>query len=136
LLDRALFQVQISEAGFQDYRLRFLVRQIGSSHLDLALPAPPADIKLEVFLDGVKVNWEAIDNSHALAPSDPFVVRLSLPRQPLTRPAALEVVYQLRPTQGGFVIPMQSVLQPATFPGLLTGLPIRWQVELPPDRVV
>jgi hypothetical protein len=136
LLDRALFQVRVNENGIQNYRLRFLVRQISGSHLDLAVPAQPAGIGLEILLDGVKVNWEAIDNAHGSASADPFVVRLSLPRQMPARPAVLEVVYQLLPGQGGLGISLQSVLQPVTIPGLLTGLPVRWQVELPPDRVV
>jgi hypothetical protein len=145
LLDRALFQVQIKENGFQSYRLRFLVRQTSSAHLDLALPAPPDAISLELLFDGVKVNFQAIDNPPVVAAADadaagsragPYMVRLSLPKQAQARPVALEVVYQLLPPPSGFGIPLQSVLQPASIPGLLTGLPVRWQVELPPDRVV
>ena len=128
LADRALIQVRVTEGGFQHYRVRFLLRQVGTDHLDLALPAALAALDLHVTLAGKAVDLRPVEGSRAGA----NVARL-LPLG--TGPAVLDVTYQLVPGRTADGGALRTVLQPVTIPGLLAGVPTRWQVDLPPSWV-
>ena len=128
LVDRVLIQVRVTEDGFQHYRTRFLLRQVGADHLDLDLPAPLEALDLHVTLDG-----------NAVSPTDlrpvkgtregARVLRLGLPLwQGRT---VLEAVYQLVPGRTADGGALRTHLRPITLPGLLAGVPTRWQVDLP-----
>jgi hypothetical protein len=126
LVDRALVQVRITEDGFQHYRIRFLLRQVAAEHLDLELPAPREALDLHVTLNG-----KAEDD---LRPADgkregSRVVRMWLPAW--QERAVLEVLYQLVPGRTAEGGALRTILRPATLPGLLAGVPTRWQVDLP-----
>src|SRR5262249_22637634 len=61
-VDRALIQATVSDNGHQAYRARFLVGKLSAHSFDVELPAPPAGINLEMFLDGKRLaNLRTID---------------------------------------------------------------------------
>jgi hypothetical protein len=112
------------------------VRQVNAKTLDLAFPAPPSALDLQLSFDGKTPNGRPVEQ--APAPDEPlrsYLYRVELPSGPSPRASVLEVAYQLAPTKGSLVSSLQSVLQPVTIPGAMTGVPVRWQIDLPPDSI-
>jgi hypothetical protein len=140
VVERALLQVRISEEGFQYHRSRFLVRQVNGKALTLAFPAPVAAIDLRVTIDGKEIkDVRPVENASGEEESADnrrtHLVEVPLPGNLVGKSMALEVTYQVTTGQGGVVGALKSALQPVALPGLMTGLPVRWQIDLPPGSV-
>src|SRR5205823_3931339 len=134
---RSLVQVKVAEGGFQQYRVLFLLRiapGARSSTLDLVFPAPLVTIPdRQILLNGNKLHWEIVNPPSAsdARKEEGRLVRVDLPPGLEGKAAVLEVSYQLVPGRTAEDGPLRTTFQPVTVPGLLTGVPTRWQVELP-----
>lgn len=138
LVGGVLIQVRVGEGGFQQHRARFLIRELATDRLDLAFPAPLSSVRdLHVTLGDKAVSWDPVEAAAGDdgRPRAPSVARLRLPAALPRYPAALEVSYQLAPSRGGFASALQTVFQPVTIPDLPDGVPVRWQLDLPPSWV-
>ena len=138
LVDRALLQVRVTEGGFQHYRARFLLRRLGAASLDLAFPAALAALDVQVNLDDQAVgNLEPVAEpasaGGSVSQEGTRVARVFLPAG--KGRSVLEISYQLVPGRTADGGSLRTILQPVTLPGLLAGVPTRWQVDLPPDWV-
>lgn len=135
LVERILVQVRMSEGGLQNHRVRFLLRQLPAEQLDLLFPVALDREQVQVTLDGVALNGEEVPAAESDGRSAPTLLRLRLPQGSLRRPAALEVNYALSSVRGAFLSGLQSPMQPVTIAGLLAGVPVCWQVDLPGQSV-
>ncbi|HZY89584.1 MAG TPA: hypothetical protein VFE78_32480 [Gemmataceae bacterium] len=129
LVERALIQARVHDAGGQTYRAAFRLEQLAGDQLDVELPAPVPNLGLRVRLDGRGVGWETVDEEGN--PSDGGrVARLRLGPE-LVRPGSiLEVSYQLPPGRAGNSA-LQTVLLPAVLRGGPGDVPTRWQLTVP-----
>src|SRR5439155_12808245 len=59
LIGHVLVQAQVAENGLQTYRVRFLLNQLNSRHLDLEFPAPLALLNLKVSLQPFRADEAA-----------------------------------------------------------------------------
>src|SRR5205085_8749116 len=134
-------QVKVAEGGFQLYRVLFLLRippGASDSIVDLVFPASVATLAdRQIQLDGKGATWNIVNppSPGDVRKEEGRLVRVRLPAEPGGRTAVLEVTYHLvagRTAEDG---PLWTTFQPVTLSGLLTGVPTRWPVELPPGRV-
>jgi hypothetical protein len=139
VLGAVLIHVRVNESGFQQHRVRFLVRELSASRLELAFPAPVTSLNPLILLGDHKVTMESLDSAASDSEegrrSRTYLGRLQLPESLPRLPVVLEVAYQLPPSRSGFASSLQTVFQPVMIPGLLAGVPIRWQLDLPPSWV-
>ena len=101
--------------------------------LELQFPAPLAALDVKASLDGKAVRCDPVSPARPgaeLSPEERRTGQLILPA--VSRPALLEVSYQLAPGRSAESGTLRSTLQPLSVPGLWTGVPTRWQVDLPP----
>jgi hypothetical protein len=130
LVERALIQARVLDAGGQAYRAAFRLGRLAAGALDVELPAPVPTLHLLVRLDGRLVPWETVDEEGQRADGG-RVARLKL-EPSLVRPegSVLEVIYQLPPGRAG-----NSALQTLLLPPVLRGgpghVPTRWQLTAP-----
>src|SRR5205807_616835 len=107
----------------------------GAAPLDLAFPAAFATLAdRHILLDGEEYKRWTVSNSPPPAETrleEGRLVRVSLPPSLEGKAIVLEARYQLVPGRTAEDGPLRSVFQPVTLPGLLTGVPTCWQVELP-----
>jgi hypothetical protein len=129
LVERALIQARVLDAGGQTYRAAFRLEQLAADHLDVELPAPVPMLGLHVRLDGRDVSWQTVDEEGN--PSDGGrVARLAL-GPGLVRPGSvLEVGYQLPAGRAGNSA-LQTVLLPPRLRGGPADVPTRWQLTVP-----
>jgi hypothetical protein len=137
---RCLVQVKVAESGSQQYRVLFLLRlapEASSRTLDVAFPKPLTRLAApQLFLDGkVLSDWEVVATEGRRDESR--LVRVHLPSGREGKATVLEVGYHLNLSVGWTAEdgPLRTTFQPVTLPGLLTGVPTRWQVEFPPGWV-
>jgi hypothetical protein len=139
VLGSVLIQVRVNESGFQQHRVRFLVRELTANRLELAFPAPLTSLNPLVILGDHKVAIEPLESPTSDGEdgrrSRTYLGRLLLPDSLPRLPVVLEVTYQLPPSRSSFANSLQTVFQPVTIPGLLAGVPVRWQLDLPPSWV-
>ncbi len=130
LVERALVQARVLEAGGQTYRAAFRLGRLASGALDVELPAPVPTLHLLARLDGREVPWEAVDEEGNRAEGG-RVARLKL-EPSLVRPggSVLEVLYQLPPGRAGNS-PLKTVLLPPLLRGGPGHVPTRWQLTVP-----
>jgi hypothetical protein len=128
LVERALIQARVLDAGGQTYRAAFRLEQLAGDTLDVELPAPVPTLGLRVRLDGRGVPWETVDEEGHRSDGG-RVARLKL--GPLVRPGSvLEVSYQLPPGRAGNNA-LQTALLPPTLRGGPGHVPTRWQLTVP-----
>lgn len=137
LVERALIRATVLPAGQHNYWASFRISQLRSPYLDLELPATPAGLGLKVYLDGLPVKWSPVADAAA---SDALRwARLKIGPELVARPAVLDVVYQLTPTQPavrgmGYAVgqvALQTTLYPPELRGCRDHVPTRWDVRLP-----
>lgn len=133
LVERALVRVRVAANGVQWYHVSYRLARLGARALDLELPAPAATVGLEVKLDGLLVSTEmAVPNGPELRGR---VVRLRLSPELVRKPAVLDVTYRLDPGRAQ-ATPLTTPLLPPRLAGDPGGVPTRWQVTMPGNRVV
>jgi hypothetical protein len=144
-IERALIRARIGEQGRQLYHASFLLHPAGARFVDIELPAPPVNLKLEVSLAGLQASWGSVDETAPL-PSSADPARVAhVPLGPYSpgKPTVLDIWYQINPAQlaGAAAVwtralgPLQTVLCPPRLCGQAVPGSVRWQVELPPDWV-
>jgi hypothetical protein len=151
LAERVLVRAEVLTGGAQKYRVSYLLVRLAGHHLDVELPAPVANVQLEVRLNDKQVVPQTVDENGAPSLYG-RVARLRVSPQLLRRPqrrglrrysgaspernegAVLEVRYELSPgrTGGGL---LRTVLHPPVLRGLSGQEILRWQVTLPPGWV-
>src|SRR5262249_53796636 len=68
LIGHVLVQARVAENGLQTYRVRFLLNQLNSRHLDLEFPAPPSLLNLKVSVQPFRTDEGAGDEeAHKVA---------------------------------------------------------------------
>jgi len=133
--DRALIQAALMEGGGQRYRARFLLHKINSRTLDIELPAAPAVLGLEVWLNGKRVpTWQTLDDELRDAESG-RVARLRVEPELYRKPVVLELRYQLA-TGRDSGSRWQTTVQPPLLRGNVLAGRVRWQIQTPADWVV
>jgi hypothetical protein len=130
LVDRSLIRVEAVEGGGFDYRVRYRLRRLATSYLDLEMPAPVAGIGLHASLNGDGVTTEVVDDVPSAEKGR--VVRLRLAPQLVKPGDVLEVRYQL--AGRGWLL--QTTLNPPVLRGEAERTPARWLVTPPPSWVV
>lgn len=134
MTERALVQVRVQEGGVQRYRVRLLLRNGGPQTVDLAFPAPLGTLDLQILMEGKRLErWEGRDESGRLAGDSGRIARVRLPNLGTRKTGILEMVYQLLPGRTGGSSSLQTLFQPVQLPGVATGVPTCWQIELPPE---
>jgi hypothetical protein len=127
--DRVLIQDNVDEDGTETYRDRFLLTQLNTDHLDVALPLPLGKQLAPVFLlDGKQLTAQPHD-------ADGLVARLGVEPGLYARPVILEVQYQLprgQPEPEGL---WHTTLTPPVLQGKVVVGKVRWQVGLPPGML-
>jgi hypothetical protein len=134
LADRALVRVTVKSNGEQQYRVGIRLLQTFGRPLDVKLPAPVALVNLKVTLNGLGIDFEAMDEKGQRA-GEGSVARLRLPAKPLPPGSILEISYQLDPgraVNGRY----QTVLQPPQLGAEAGRIPTRWRITLPGSQVV
>jgi hypothetical protein len=132
--DRALIQAAIADGGQQNYRARFLLHRIQSRSLDLELPAAPAAINLEVWLDGKRLTtWQTLDDDGRETETG-RIARIRVEPELYRKPVVLDLRYQLPP--GRDDRRWQATLSPAALRGNVLPGRVRWQVATPSDWVI
>jgi hypothetical protein len=133
LVDRALVRVEIGDGGLQNYRVSYRLSRLAARHLDFELPAPVPTITLVATLDGKRIDPEL------LAAEQPErkgrLARLRLPPRPGSKPAFLELSYQLAPDRTAST-PVSTSLHAPVLLGDPGHVPTRWQIVAPPSWVV
>ena len=128
VVDRALIQVTVDEEGTEFYRARFVLSKLGSSHLDVELPASPAALMLQVALDHKALPWR-------LEEPGSKVVRLSVEPSLYTQPVVLDLAYrQVHSRPEGEYLWRSSLHAPVLRGEVLLGR-VRWQVTFPGSLV-
>jgi hypothetical protein len=148
LIGHVLVQARVAENGLQTYRVRFLLNQLNSRHLDLEFPAPPSFLNLKVTVQPFraddaagdeevhKVAWGTVDEGGAAARPELWrIARLALAPELVRRPVVLDVEYQVPMGRGKGNGLLQSTLTPPVLRGDVGRAPVGWQVTLPPDWV-
>jgi hypothetical protein len=132
--DRALIQAAVADAGQQNYHARFLLHRIQSRAIDLELPAAPATINLEVWLDGKRLTtWQTLDDDGREADTG-RIARLRVEPELYRKPVVLDLRYQLPP--GRDDRRWQATLSPPALRGNVLPGRVRWQVATPSDWVI
>src|SRR5262249_28788272 len=128
VIDRALLQGPVDEAGVEHYRARFLLTRLNAPALDVRLPAANSALSLQVRLDGEPVAYRLRDGAGRVAhvPLDPAL---------FTKPAVLEVSYQLPSNQPEAEGLWQTALHPPEVLGNVFLGPVGWQATLRPSWV-
>jgi hypothetical protein len=129
LVERALIQARVPDAGGQTYRAAFRLERLAAGTLDVELPAPVPTLQLRVRLDGRDVPRETVDEEGNRAEVG-RVARLKVEPALVRSGSVLEVIYQLPPGRAG-----NSALQTVLLPPVLRGgpghVPTRWQLTVP-----
>jgi hypothetical protein len=134
LAEEAVVRATLLEGGGQLYQVSYRLRQLAGTHLDVELPAPVATVNLKVTLDHKEVTPDVV-NEAGRQTDGGTVARLRLAPD-LVRPTSLlELTYQLPPGRTG-ASPLHSTLSPPLLRGAPAAVPTRWQVVLPPGRVL
>lgn len=133
LVERALVRVQLREDGRQFYRASFQIRQLADKYLELKLPVPAGAPSVRITLNHHNVTPEIV-NELGQRTEGGDVARLRLDPELVRKIALLEVSYQLRPA--GNSSSLRTIFQPPQLRGTPPGLPIRWLVQLPSNRVL
>ncbi len=133
-VDRALIQAAVSDGNQQAYRARFLISKMSAHSFDVELPATPAGINLEMFLDGKRVtNLRPVDEE-----GNPVeggrIVRIRVEPELYRGPVVLDIRYQITPGRGDHGI-LETRLQPPRLRGNVFPGRVRWQVGMPADWV-
>jgi hypothetical protein len=124
VVDRGLIQVVIDEEGTEYYRARFVIDKLNTPELDIAMPAPPTDLMLQVALDHKRLAWRLIETGGK-------VIRLNVQPYPQAHPVVLDFAYRLSPGQPLGLLPRRCNLSsPLLRNAVLLGQ-VRWQVSLP-----
>jgi hypothetical protein len=109
---KALVQVEIKEDGQQNYRARFLLSRIDSHFLDVELPAPPADLHMEILLDGERVlNGRGWTEARGEAGGSP-IARLRVEPGTDRKARVLDITYQLSRGRSEGIHRLQTTLYP------------------------
>ncbi|MHB1423411.1 MAG: hypothetical protein ACYC3I_09510 [Gemmataceae bacterium] len=143
LVERALVRVQLQESGAASFRVSFQLRQLADNHLDILMPAPVATLNALFVFNRHKVTPDFVNDKGELSDGGD-VARLHLP-SPWSPPlpgeglgggqsALLEISVQTPPGRTGLT-PLHTILQPPRIRNA-TGVPIRWQVSVPANRVL
>jgi hypothetical protein len=139
LIERVLARVEVEADGKQTYRVGYRLGRLAGGHLDFELPAPVATINLVARLAGKLVLPELLAAADERRDGRPVprgtLVRLRLPREPVSRSAVLELSYQLPPDRLGRT-PLTTTLAPPRPLGEAAGVPARWQITAPSGWVV
>jgi hypothetical protein len=133
-VEKALIQAQVLEAGQQSYRARFLLNKVAARALDVELPAPPASLNLEAWLDGQVLRFKTVDAS-GMEDEAGHVARLRIVSDPHRRWRVLELRYHV---PAGLVAgsgSLETAFQPPRLQGNFWLGRVLWQVALPGDRV-
>lgn len=132
-VDKALIQAIVTDGGQQTYRARFLLSRVGSPILDVDLPGTPAELGLEVLLDGLAVTTIQGVNERGEKSATGHTARLHLEPRLYRKPAVLDVRYQLAPVEGASR--WQTTLSPPKLRGSVHWGQVRWLVALPSEWV-
>lgn len=134
--DRALIQASLADGGGQRYRARFLFHKLNSRTLDVELPAAPAALGLEMWLNGKRVpTWQTLDDEGRDAENG-RIARLRVEPDLYRKPVVLELRYQLAPGRAEGGSRWQVALQPPLLRGNVLSGRLRWQINTAPDWVV
>jgi len=128
VLDRALVQVTIDEEGTEYYRARFVISKMSTQHVDVVLPAPPADLTLQIALDHKRLAWRLTEPGSK-------VVRLTVEPSLYTQPVVLDLAYRLAPGQPLGEWPWRYSLHPPSLRDAVLLGRVRWQVTFPRSLV-
>jgi hypothetical protein len=134
LVDRAFVRVTVTGAGDQEYRARFLVRQLAGRHLEVEMPAPVATLNPRVTLDRNRVDPETVDETGQPAEAG-RIIRLRLSPELVQQPSVLEVTYRLPSGRSSHRV-LQTILQPPVLRGEAGRVPVRWYLSAPSGWVV
>lgn len=133
-VDRALIQAAVGDTGQQSYRARFLFHKVNGKTLDVELPAAPATLGLEVWLDGKRLpSWQTVDDDGRESETG-RIARLRVEPELYRRPVVLELRYHMAKREGSSRF--QTTLSPPVLRGNVLPGRTRWQVALPSDLVV
>src|SRR5262249_35260617 len=123
--ERGLVEVRVAPGTLPSYRVRFVLKSVQARHLDLVLPAPLAQVNLDVQLDGKHVP--------ATPAEDPGGRTLRVRADPDTRGRPLLLDVRCQPlvgrVPGGW---LRTPLQAPVLDGVVLLGRVRWEVEVPP----
>lgn len=131
-VDRTLIQASIGDGGQQIYRARFRIQKFTSRQIDIELPGAPANLKLEVYLDGKQMNGLKVVDEEGRDVELGHIVRIAVEPELYRQDVILELRYQL-PRDGGS---WQTQFLPPRLRGHVFAGRVRWQLDTPPDWVV
>jgi hypothetical protein len=102
--------------------------------LDIELPGPVATLNVRIALNRKRVAPDIVDEKGQHTDGG-NIARLRLSADLVRQAALLEVSYQMPPSRTG-VTPLQTTLSALRLRGAPPIVPTRWQVSLPPNRVL
>ncbi|MCI0458958.1 MAG: hypothetical protein L0Z62_18525 [Gemmataceae bacterium] len=131
VIERILARVRLTEDGQQIYRVRFLLTKLNTRHLELELPAPLANLKLDVLLGGRQVPLQEANPRDGTSGG----VRLLIEPELYRKPVLLDLTYQIDPNRTANPETLQATLRPPVLRGAVLLGRARWQVELLPGWI-
>lgn len=133
LIERVLFQTEVSEAGEQRHRARFLVSRIGRRVLEVEFHQSLAGLRWDAFLDGKRLSRIRVVDASGQASETGTVLRFDIEPELYHQAVVLDLSYEGSSSEASG--PLQYILHPPVLRGGVLLGKARWEVELPPGSL-
>src|SRR5262249_11205953 len=134
-IDRLLVPATVGEGGHQAYRARFLIGKLTARMLEIELPAPLANLLLDLLLDGKRPAGMQTFNDEGNEVPNGRILRIHVQPELYQKPVVLDIRYQMAPSQSEGQARVQTTFYPPRLKGNVFQGRVRWYLGLPANWV-
>lgn len=131
MVERALFQSEMTDDGTQHCRARFVLTRVGTTVIEVQFPWAVAGLRPEARLDGKRLSTVGVDDDAGRESAAGSVLRLGVEPELYQKPVMLDLTFSLSPGHVSGSGAFRSVLSAPVIRGAPFPERARWKIAVP-----